>query len=105
MRVVALYLHVSEIIEFSWVGEHLVNGRLESCCLEDPVYEHGVSIRDDYAVNGAFILRYECQQVSHSICEGDGLHDTADTVRTDFLFSWRDRWKKGQGTLVDTILM
>ncbi len=94
VRVVALYLHVPELIEFSRVGENLIDSCLESRCVEDPVYEHGVGVRDDYAVDGAFILRYECQQVCHPSCEGDGLHHAADPVWADLLVSWMDRWKK-----------
>ena len=56
VRVVALYLQVPKLVELSWVGENLVDSHLEPSCVEDPVYEHGVGVRDDDAVDGAFIL-------------------------------------------------
>lgn len=61
MRVVALNLHVAELIELSRVGENLIHSCVDSSCMEDPVYEHGVGVRDDYAVYCAFTLRYEHQ--------------------------------------------
>lgn len=91
VRVVALHFHVPELIELSRVGENLIDRSLEPRRVEDPVYEHGVGVRDDYAVDGAFMLRYECQQVCHPSCEGDGLHHAADPVWADLLVSWMDR--------------
>lgn len=94
MRVVALDLHVPELVELSRVGENLIDRCPESRRMEDPVYEHGVGVGDDNAMNGAFMFCYECQQVCHSSCEGDGLHHTADPVRADLLASWTHRNKQ-----------
>ncbi len=94
--VVALYLHVAELVELGRVGENLIDSSLKSRCLENPVNKHSVGVRDDYAVDGSFMLWDERQQVRHSSCEGNGLHHTADPVGADLLLSWTDRQKKDQ---------
>jgi len=92
--VVALHLHVPDLVELRRVGEDLVDGCLEAGGVEDPVYEHGVGVRDDDAVNGALVVQYERQQIRHSSGEGDGHHHTADRLRADLLVSWVNKLKE-----------
>lgn len=84
--VVVLHLHVAALIDGGWVGEHLVHRRPQPRRVQDPVYEDGVGVGDDYAVS-VFLRRYEFEQVCHSGCEGDGLQHAADPVEADILLS------------------
>lgn len=85
VRMVVPHLHVAQLIDTSRVGEDVINRCAQLRCLEDPLYEHGVGVGYDYAVNGAFMFQNKCEQVCHPSCEGDGLHHTAEPVRTDLL--------------------
>lgn len=57
MRMVVLHLHVALRVDTGGVGENVIDRRTECSCLEDPLYEHGVGVGDDYAVNGAFVFQ------------------------------------------------
>lgn len=56
VRVVPLHLHVALLVELGRVGEDLVHSLVEPGCSEDPVYEHGVRVGDDDAVDAAFVF-------------------------------------------------
>lgn len=86
--VVVPHLHVALLVDAGWVGEDVVNGRTQLRRPEDPLYEHGVGVGYDYAVDGTFVLRDKREQVRHAGREGDGLHYAADPGGTDLLLPW-----------------
>lgn len=60
VRVVVPHLHVALLVYRSRVGEDVIDRCAQLRCLEDPLYEHGVGVGYDYAVDGTFVLRNKC---------------------------------------------
>lgn len=87
VRVVGPHLQAPALVDPRRVGEDVIHGGAQLGGLEDPLYEQGVGVGDDDAVDGALVVQDEGQQVRHPRREGDGLHHAADPVGADLLLS------------------